>query len=64
MPGVAQHNRYFTPFFLCVCDFVLNMLQMPKLDLKSNVFVLLSAFSQFFQDTFIRCLLPATLQIV
>lgn len=47
-PGVAQHNRYFTLFFLCVHDFVLNILQMPKLELKSNVFVLPSAFDQFF----------------
>lgn len=47
-PGVAQHNPYFTLFFLCIHDFVLKILQMPKLEPKSNVFMLPSAFDQFF----------------
>lgn len=64
-PGVAQHNRYFTLFFFCIHDFVLKILQMPKLEPKSNVFMLPSAFDQFFffQNTeiFTRFLLPTTL---
>lgn len=47
-PRVAQHNRYFTLFFFCIHDFVLKILQMPKLEPKSNVFMLPSAFDQFF----------------
>lgn len=47
-PREAQHNRYFTLFFFCIHDFVLKILQMPKLEPKSNVFMLPSAFDQFF----------------